>query len=650
VTRHIELPARVHREARLEIRAGEGDQAVALSISSEAPVERFFGVEVLGHGAEEVDMSAVGPRGLPLLRDHRQNNIDAVLGRVVDLRVEGGKLRGSVAWGDHEEAKAVAAKVRAGTLSEISVGYSVEAMTLAEKGRDGAPDVYRVTRWTPREVSLVAVPADPSVGVGRSDTTATVRVAIAGGPDMPDNVKERAAPEIADNEATKAKAAAKPAEAARAADKEDPREIAKAAVAAEIKADRERCAALDELGAKYGVPRESIEKAKRGGLTPDQFAGVVLEHMGADAAAQRMNAATSVGLSEREASEFSFVRLMHALASQRRDLAPFEHEVCDAAAEAASRNGRKRDVKGAMVPFDVLGRAFASPMRGGLAQRNIVVGDKSDGTGGQLVETTLDAGSFIDLLRNRLLMTQLGARMLTGLEGDVAIPKHTGAATAAWLGEGDAPAESTPTFGNVVLSPHTVGAWTKYSRKLLIQSSPDIEALVRMDLVDTIRIAIDACALNGSADGDAPDGIVDTAGINAFNLASANAPTWAEVVNAETRVAVDNADVGALAYAMGPAIRGYLKSTPKVSGDATMMMTTANEVNGYRAAVSTQVPAGEFWFGNWSDLLIGMWTGIDIVVDPYTLATSGGVRVVAMQDVDFGVRNAVSFCRASGGA
>jgi HK97 family phage major capsid protein len=274
-----------------------------------------------------------------------------------------------------------------------------------------------------------------------------------------------------------------------------------------------------------------------------------------------------------------------------------------------------------------------------------VVGDKGAGTGGQTVDTVLASGSFIDLLRNRSILMQAGARVLAGLVGDVAIPKQTGAATMYWVGENGAPTESTPTLGQVALTPHTAAAYTQFSRKLMLQSSIDVEAFIRDDLSNVLRIGIDFCALNGDADTDAPDGIADLAGINVVDFTTAARPTWAEVIDCWTQVAIDNADIGTLGYLMGPAMAGYLMSTPKVTGDATMMMTSRAELAGYRALISTQAAAGDLWFGNWADLIFGFWSGLDIMADPYSAATSGATRVVAFQDVDYGARNVVSFCR-----
>jgi HK97 family phage major capsid protein len=194
------------------------------------------------------------------------------------------------------------------------------------------------------------------------------------------------------------------------------------------------------------------------------------------------------------------------------------------------------------------------------------------------------------------------------------------------------------------MTPKTVGAFTEISRRLLLQSSVHVEALVRRDLATVIALAIDGVALNGSADTDAPDGLKDYAAtINAVDFTTASAPTFAEIVAMESAIAADDADVDSMSYIFNATMRGYLKTTPRVSGYPSFIME-GGQVNGYASLVSNQAAAGEVWLGNWADFVLGMWSGLDLTVDPYTAATTGAVRVIAFQDVDFAIRHAESFC------
>ena len=242
---------------------------------------------------------------------------------------------------------------------------------------------------------------------------------------------------------------------------------------------------------------------------------------------------------------------------------------------------------------------------------------------------------------------QAGATMLRGLQGNVVIPKKTAASSAGWIAtEGAAAGESEFTSGSVTMSPKVIGAFTDATRLLLQQSSLDVENLIRDDLTKSIATAIDLGALAGSGSSGQPTGIANTSGINTTTFAAAN-PTWAEIVAMESAVANDNALNGSLAYICRPADFGTLKTTEKASGTAQFVVSPDNSMNGYNVIRSNQVTSGDFYFGNFADLLIGMYGGLDITVDPYALSTSGGVRIVALQTVDVAVRHAVSFCKSS---
>lgn len=233
---------------------------------------------------------------------------------------------------------------------------------------------------------------------------------------------------------------------------------------------------------------------------------------------------------------------------------------------------------------------------------------------------------------------------MSGLQGNVAIPKQTGAATAYWVAESGAPDESQQTIGQVTMTPKTVGAYTDFSRRLILQSSIDVENMVRRDLAAVIALAIDTAALYGTAASNQPRGLKNQSGINTKDFAATN-PTFAELVGMETEVQTDNADIGTMRYLMNPAQVGAAKTTPKFgSGTEATIWEPGNTINGYAVERSNQIVAGDVFFGNWSDLLIGFWSGLDLTVDPYAGATSGTVRVIALQDCDIAVRNAVSFC------
>jgi len=236
----------------------------------------------------------------------------------------------------------------------------------------------------------------------------------------------------------------------------------------------------------------------------------------------------------------------------------------------------------------------------------------------------------------------------------VAIPKQSGAATAYWVAENNAPTESQQTLAQVTLSPKTVGAFTDISRRLTLQASVDVEAMVQRDLAAVLGLAIQQAAINGSGSSNQPSGLLTLITPSVIGGANGAAPTWAHIVKLESDVAVANALVDDMAYLTNAAVRGKLKTTSKVSGQNGFIWENGDTpVNGYRAAVTNAVPSNltkgtgtnlsAIIFGNFRDLVIGMWGGLDLMVDPYTGSTAGTVRVVALQDVDVAVRYTESF-------
>ena len=245
---------------------------------------------------------------------------------------------------------------------------------------------------------------------------------------------------------------------------------------------------------------------------------------------------------------------------------------------------------------------------------------------------------------------------MTGLNGNLAIPRQTGGATAYWVAEGVAPTESQQAFDQVGLTPKTVAAFTDFSRKLLLQSSLDIENFVRADLATVLALELDRAAVNGSGSGSEPRGILNTSGIGAVaGGTNGLAPTWANIVALETAVANANAAVNNLGYLTNTKVRGQLKGTEKWSTSGNpIWQDSSNPLNGYKAGVSNQVPSNltkgtssgicsAILFGNFADLIIGMWGSLDVLVNPYILSGTGSVRIEVFQDTDIAVRHPESF-------
>ena len=564
------------------------DRTYEFPFSSEFPVARYFGNEILSHEANAADLSRLND-GAPLLFNH---NPDRVIGVVEGARIDSKGRRGyaRVRFSRNPFAQEILSDVKDGVLRNVSFGYSIDKM------EDRGSGDFVATAWAPYEVSIVSVPADKTVGIGRALTPTEPAASAAPSPD-PLPSMESTTPDLAVVRAEAAKAErSRIAEISALCDKHNMGEMGRQLVESGRSIDEARAAVLD----KMNIPQESVNMS-----------------------------AADLGMTVKEARSFSFLRAINYLSNptdrSAREAAAFEIEASDAAAAKLGRQSR-----GITIPQDVL-------------RRDLNVGTAT--AGGNLVETMLDAGSFIDLLRNASALDQAGATVLTGLTGNVAIPRQSGAATAYWVAESGAPTESQQTVDQVSLTPKTVAAYTDYSRRLMIQSSIDVENMVRGDLARVLALKIDLAGLYGTGSNSEPLGLKLTTGIGTENFAAA-APTFEEVVALESDVATANALLGSPVYLMNAAMRGGLKTTKKDAGSGMFIME-GNEVNGYRGVLSNQVAAGDLWFGNFADLIIGYFSGLDIMVDPYSNSTSGTVRVVAMQDVDIAVRHPESFSRGA---
>ena len=585
-------------------------RTVELSFSSETKdVERWFGVEVLDHSPDSVRMARLHA-GAPLLFNHER---DQHLGVIDGARIERGRGKAVVRFGNSALAEEKFRDVQDGILNNVSCTYVPRKMVLEEE-RDDAPSVYRVTDWEPLEISLVTIPADISVGVGRQAgqlTTEPFDIEIEERTMPIENEESREVPVN-----TPAKSLATPAVDLVAE---------RGRITSEVRSEeRKRVADLVSMGSRYaqydgaGLAERHIAEGK----TVEQFRQAILEQLpSSDKAGTKGEAPSDLPLTERDVQEYSLVRAIAASVSNDWSKAGFELEC---SREIEERLGR--DARGFFVPMQVQQRAM-----------NVT-------TGADLVGTDHLSSNFIDTLRPLSVAIALGATVLPDLQGTVSIPKKTGNSAFTWLADDGDAVDSDPAFGSVVLSPKTIAGAVPMSRRLLKQSSPSIESLVLGDLQQGAALGIDLGALEGTAAANQPRGIVNQVGVNTQAVADVGgAPTWAELVGFETAVADDNSLSGSLAYVTTSGVRGGLKVTPKDAGSGRFLME-GNEANGYPVAVRNGLTAKRIIFGNWSDLLIGMWGILDVMPDPAAKAAAGGLVIRVFQDIDIAVRHPESFC------
>jgi HK97 family phage major capsid protein/HK97 family phage prohead protease len=588
---------RAERALQLERAAINVDTRTAeLAFASETPYERFWGVEVLDVTQTSMRLGRM-VKGANLLVDHDTRD---VVGVVEQVSVGADRVaRATVRFGRSARAEEVWQDVQDGIRRNVSVGYLIHKAVMVEESE--GRETYRVTDWEPFEVSLVSVPADPNVGVGRSlDDASAPPPAVDADPEPQSNPEEQVMSETTPV----------------------------------VVESRNHAAEITKIAAGIPGGAEMAMDAIQRGLTVEQFQRSAIEKL-----ATKPVPTADIGMSRAEVKRFSVMRAINALANPAdpaaQRAAAFERECSDAVASIMGKSAR-----GFFVPHDV-------------QKRDLTVGTAS--AGGNTVATDLMAGDFIELLRNAMVVSGLGTRMMTGLVGSVAIPKLSGAATAYWVAESTAPTVSQQTFAQVTMSPKTVGAYTDISRKLLLQSSIDVEALVQQDLATVLGLAIQQAAINGSGANAQPSGILTQVTASVVGGTDGAAPTWSHIIELESDVAVNNADVGSMAYLVNAQTRGKLKATSKVSGQNGFVWDGGDTpLNGYRTGVTNAVPSNlvkggsgavcsAIVFGNWADLVIGMWGTIDLMVDPYTGSSAGTVRVVALQDVDVAIRHVESF-------
>ena len=582
------------RSLHLDTRsARDGERTIRATFSSEDPYQRDWGIEILSHSREAVNMERAS-QGLSLLLHH---DVTRIVGTAENIHLSDGKLKCTLRFGKSPEAETTWQDVVGGTLKYMSVGYHIDKLEFEGTNADGI-GIYRATRWTPYEASIVAVPADATVGIGRSTSfhgkskmTHVTPVAATAAPPPPSS-------------------------------------------------EAERVAGILSLGRRFNV-LDLAESAIREGATVADFNGRLLDNLSRLQSGNPPTSASGRFLpSSRSESDlhksFSLGKAIAAAISGNWDNAGLEREVSQ---DLAKRSGRTP--QGMYVPSMAL-----------MSRAAMTVGNS-----GSLVGTELAENLFVESLTPITAVLAAGATKLNGLVGDVSIPRRITSPSAAWSQEDTTITEGASTFGNINMNPKQCSARVSYSKKLLVQSMPGIENLMRDDISRQIALAIDAAAIKGAGASNEPQGILSTTGIGLVSLGTNGAaPTWDMVVDLVKEVAIDNALDGSLAYIGNTSVMTKMQKTPKQSsgvegnfilGDAT------DRLNGFKAFWSNQMPANltkgsgtnlsATIFGNWADLLIGEWGALDIIVDPFSDGPKGNVRIYAHAFVDIVVRRAQSF-------
>lgn len=603
-----------HRSVAIDQEVDVEHRTVTASVASETPIQMWADwKEVLSHAPGAMRMGQ-RQKSLPLLLGH---DPDRVVGVIDAIRQEEGRTYATLRFASDDEGEKAFVRVKERILTNISIGYRV-----FKRSEDEEQKITTATDWEIFEVSLVAMPADASVGVYRSLNQAKE-------PLMGDK-----------NQATAATAAQK--------------ETAPAVQVSENEvraAERTRIQEIETMCRQFNIDDNRRNDLINRGASVDEARAAIMDTLSAQRQAPAADSKRDfdIGMSEAERRSYSLVRALNAHMTGNWREAGLEREV---SVELARRMGR--DSNGFFMPTDL-------PM---MRDAGYYVGTPAQG--GNLVKTDLLMGSFIDILRNKAAVMQLGATFLPGLVGKVEIPRQSGVSATQWIQETGTVTGSNATFDKVALDMKTIAAKSFVSRNMLRQVTMSVENFVRNELATSIALAIDLAALSGSGSGSEPKGLAFQTGILTVEGGTNGAAiTFDHLIDMETKVADANADGTSMAYLANAVTIGALKKLKDANNNyiwkpivGASRNAIPGEVNGYPVARSNQARknltkgtssgiCSEIFFGNWADLLIGEWGVLEILPNPYSAAAydNGGLEIRALQSVDIAVRHPESFCR-----
>jgi HK97 family phage major capsid protein/HK97 family phage prohead protease len=580
------------------VKEGESPPRYRFPASSETPVERYYGDEVLSHEPGAVRLERALGGAMPLLFNHDWSD---PIGMIETAAVKDRRLIVDARLFDTARAREVGAMMDQG-LRNVSIGYRLH--TVEENTKTGT---FTARDWEPFECSIVTVPADSSVGLGREAEREAIEVRVI-------NVEKAPSARSVTTmvETTSAAAGAIAEGPANVLDFEARR---KQAIVNLAKANK-----LDERYVRHWI---------ESGASLDTVATELLSVMEERSKLAPVSE-SAIGLAPADVRKYSLVRALRAAVAKDWRNAGLELEAHKA---IMGRTGKSPQHENSFfVPFEVQRRDLTAA---------------SAGAGGYLVETA--NVSFIELLRNQSVAFRMGATRLAGLVGNVTIPKQTGAATAYWLAnESTQITEGNQTFGQLSLTPKNVAALTEISHQLLSQSDPSVEALVTGDLAKVVGLAVDVAALRGSGASGEPLGIVNTGGIGSVSGTTLGA---AGIIEFQSDVAANNALAPGFGYVTTPAVAGLLMIRPELPTTGTTRLWRGNLLQGTMfdlpAMTSQQMAAATMLGGHWPSLIVAEWGTLELMVNPFSDFTRGLVGIRAWYTCDVGLRYAGAFSYAS---
>ncbi len=588
------------------------NRRMRIGLTSETPVERSFGLEVLDHTPDGVDLEWANSGRMCLLDSHDPLRVAGVC-ESAELDEVNKRTVATVRFSESPLGQELWTDCVQNIRTSISCGYEITNMARDESGE------VPVTRcsFRPLEASLVAIPADGShlVGTMRSKPET---IAISNDKEVETMAEENTpspepTPEV-------------DLEAVRAEERERTVRVARE----EAQATTSEIIALGERFGKRDLALEHVQA----GSTPIEFRTALLN--GLEPSQQPVP--PNPDISPKEKREYSLMRAIRASSTNDWREAGYEREVSDEIGHIT-----KKEARGFYVPTN-------------MSWRDQTVSPTS--AGGFLVGTDHMADEFVEALYALAIVPMLGARRLEGLQGDVAIPRlSTSATNTAFVSEGSAPTEGAQIYKQISMAPKTLAGYLDLSRKLVLQSDPSIEAVVRDDMVRTFASAIDAVCIVGGGSNE-PTGIIGNSDTPVSSIGTnGGAITWAKIQELIKTVEDANAVGTSPAFLTNPSVASQLRQLPKqASGvEGNFLLDPDGRLSGYFVGYTTNVPSNltkgsssgvcsALIFGDFSQFFLAFWSGLDVVVDSSSLSTSGGTRLAFFQDVDCAVRNPGGFC------
>jgi len=579
------------------------ENTLELSISSEEPYERWFGIEILGHEEGEIDLSRLNNKA-NLLYNHDRDTYLAVIEKTwID---ENKKLRVRARFSKRSIVQDYLNDVKDGILTHTSVGYEPIEMVLIKEEKGEIP-IYRVTKWMPYEGSLVTIAADDGVGYGRSLTPGTPENKTT---DINNSKKEPIMDPVTPVTPTEP-----------VINMENERKKIREDETSRINQIATLCRTYEKYGLNFDeVKEKSLAEVK----------DIVID-LTQKAEAERSKFTPS-GMEEKDLSKFSILRGIEDITRGKRG---YETEITEHLQKQYGRPAGSE--KSLIIPVELQMRAISNILH----QKSLLVASSAT-LGGNLIGTTHLGEMFVDALRAVLLSGGLGAQILTGLKGDGEIPIQTGAATALYEDENEDSVESNPTFGLKEISPKRISVWAQYSNKLLKQSDPSIDMLVVADLIFAILEKADWGFFAGTGTG-MPYGIVNTVGVSAVTAAPG---TFETVHKFPASIRNNKAPLDFLQWVLSPSTRAKYEVTPVVAGYPRFICED-EKLAGYKTNLTTNVADGTMIFGDFRKALIAFWGGMEIILDNITGAKKNNFIIYANQYSDSIVKQPAAFAIAT---